>query len=76
MSSAGLMAARRVIERLIEKGYQHKPVPMLELERAIFHEGGLDSRTVKKYIVSFQKLGWLKRLNRWEWKITYEGDDF
>ena len=64
---------------LIDSKKDYKGIVLLkDVRLAVYKAIGYDERTIKKHIKIFIELGWLKRLNRHQFKVTGEhiNDDF
>lgn len=62
---------KRIIWRLQEMpGYPE--MELKQIRKAIMFEKGTDERTIDKAINDLKELGWLHRLNRWDFKVTMD----
>lgn len=60
---------QRVMQRL---GQLDEHIALTQLRRAIMREIGTDERTIKTNIAKLKELGYLKRLTRHTFKVTWE----
>lgn len=74
--SNGTDKLKRVIWRLQEQNPANKDnrYSLHQLRRCIMFECGTNFRTIEVNIASLLELRWLKRINRYSFKITGEHD--
>ena len=68
--SAGTDASKRVIWRLQEKYPNTDVFTLKQVRRAIMFECGVCERTIINKIKLMKELGWMKRGNRYTFKLT------
>lgn len=63
---------KRVMWRVREKTNSGHECKFDDLQDAIWHEIGMDDRTVKRYIERLTKLKWIKRSGRYTWHVLVD----
>jgi len=69
---------KRMMQLLTLRADEKKIVSFKQVKIVIYTIAGIDKRTIKVYIEALNELGWLKRLNRHQFRISsdYMTEDF